>query len=381
MATNPMQRQARNSFLLGMVVTLLIAGVIVALLFMQIKKLNEKIQADKAATRSVYVLTQNIKSGQVLTSDLFSLKTVRTDGIPENATSDITTMLQNYSLCDKSGRDIYTDADGNLFMNSDNGSKITVYKEDATGSYYTQAQNGTKTYIETTQKPLVAKIDMKANTVIASSFITRADDIDTDDVRQQEYNSIVLPVDLFTGDYVDIRLLLPSGQDYIVVSKKMVTVPNVNGEYLADTIQMKMAEEEILSLSNAIVEAYRIEGAKLYATKYTEAGLQEASSPTYVVSDEVAKLIEADPNIVSKAMAELSARYNANNGALKSMRSQNINSAISNYGKDENVNTKMEESITSTKESRQQYLQSLTGTAGTTGTTGTTSTQSTSTKN
>ena len=42
MATNPMQRQARNSFLLGMVVTLLIAGVIVALLFMQIKKLNEK---------------------------------------------------------------------------------------------------------------------------------------------------------------------------------------------------------------------------------------------------------------------------------------------------------------------------------------------------
>ena len=41
-------------------------------------------------------------------------------------------------------------------------------------------------------------------------------------------------------------------------------------------------------------------------------------------------------------------------------------------------NTKMEESITSTKESRQQYLQSLTGNAGTTGTT---STQSTSTKN
>lgn len=361
MATNPMQRQARNSFLLGMVVTLLIAGVIVILLFMQIKKLNEKIQANQAATRSVYVLTKDIKSGQVLTSDLFSLQTVRVEGIPENATSDITTMLQNYSLCDKSGKDIYTDADGNLFMNEDNGNKITVYKEEATDSYYTQAANGTKTYIETTQKPLVAKVDMKANTVITSSFITRADDIDTDDVRNQEYNSIVLPVDLFTGDYVDIRLMLPSGQDYIVVSKKMVTVPDVNGEYLADTIQMKMAEEEILSLSNAIVEAYRINGAKLYATKYTDAGLQAASSPTYVVNDEVAKLIEADPNIVSKAMAELSARYNANNGALKTMRSQNINGALSTYGKEDGITTEMEESITSTKESRQQYLQSLTG--------------------
>lgn len=365
MATNPMQRQARNSFLLGMVVTLLIAAIIVALLFMQIKKLNEKIKADEAATKSVYVLNKDIKSGQVITADLFSLKTVKTDGVPANATSDITTLLQNYSLCDKAGNDIYTDSEGNLFMNAENGSKVTVNKDEATGNYYTQAANGTKTYIETTEKPLVAKIDMKANTVLASSFIARSDDIDTADVRQQEYNSVVLPVDLFTGDYVDIRLLLPSGQDYIVTSKKMVTVPEVDGEYLADTIQMKMSEDEILTISNAIVEAYKIEGAKLYATKYTDAGSQDASTPTYVVNDEVAKLIEADPNIVSKAMSALSARYNANNGALKTMRSQGINSALSNYGKDENVPDKVEESITSTKEARQQYLQSLTGGAST----------------
>lgn len=367
MATNPMQRQARNSFLLGMVVTLVIAAIIVALLFMQIKKLSEKIKDDEAATKSVYVLTQDIKSGQIITSDLFSLKTVRAEGVPSNATSDITTLLQNYSLCDKSGKDIYTDSEGNLFMNSENGSKVTVYKEEATENYYTQAANGTKTYIETTQKPLIAKIDMKANTVLASSFIARSDDIDTDDVRQQEYNSVVLPVDLFTGDYVDIRLLLPSGQDYIVVSKKLITVPDVNGEYLADTIQIKMAEEEILSMSNAIVEAYKIDGAKLYATKYTDAGSQEASSPTYVVNDEVAKLIEADPNIVATAMSALSARYNANNGALKAMRSQGINGALSNSGKDENLPDKMDESITSTKEGRQQYLQSLTGGTTTTG--------------
>ena len=369
MASNPMQRQARNSFLLGMVLTLIIAAIIVALMFMQIKKLNEKIKADQAATKSVYVLSKDVKSGQVITSDLFTLATVKASGVPANATSDIATMLQNYSLCDKSGNNIYTDTDGSLFMNSENGSKVVVYKEESTGSYYTQSNGGAKNYIETTQKPLIAKVDMKANTVIASSFVTRSDDIDTDDVRIQEYNLLVLPVDLFTGDYVDIRLLLPSGQDYIVTSKKMVTIPDVNGEYLADTIQMKMSEDEILSMSNAIVEAYKIDGAKLYATKYSDAGLQEASSPTYVVNDEVAKLIESDPNIVSTAMAALSARYNANNGALKNMRSQGINGALSNYGKDENVSQKVEESITSTKEARQQYLQSLTGTTTTTTTT------------
>ena len=35
MATNPMQRKARNSFLLGVVITLVIAGLIIAFLILQ----------------------------------------------------------------------------------------------------------------------------------------------------------------------------------------------------------------------------------------------------------------------------------------------------------------------------------------------------------
>ena len=41
MATNPMQRKARNSFLLGMLITLVIAGAIIALLFIQLKNYKE----------------------------------------------------------------------------------------------------------------------------------------------------------------------------------------------------------------------------------------------------------------------------------------------------------------------------------------------------
>ena len=36
MATNPMQRKARNSFLLGILVTLIISGIIIAFLFIQL---------------------------------------------------------------------------------------------------------------------------------------------------------------------------------------------------------------------------------------------------------------------------------------------------------------------------------------------------------
>ena len=42
MATNPMQRKARNSFLLGMLVMLLIAGAIIALLLMQLMEKDKK---------------------------------------------------------------------------------------------------------------------------------------------------------------------------------------------------------------------------------------------------------------------------------------------------------------------------------------------------
>ena len=42
MATNPMQRKARNSFLLGIIVTLIITGVVIALLMLQLKNYKDK---------------------------------------------------------------------------------------------------------------------------------------------------------------------------------------------------------------------------------------------------------------------------------------------------------------------------------------------------
>ena len=39
MATNPMQRKARNSFLLGVLTTLVLAAIVIALLILQLKNL------------------------------------------------------------------------------------------------------------------------------------------------------------------------------------------------------------------------------------------------------------------------------------------------------------------------------------------------------
>ena len=223
---------------------------------------------------------------------------------------------------------------------------------------YYYGENNSKNQISISSNAVIAKVDLYANTVITGAMINRSSEVQTDDVRQQEYNMLVIPTDVVTDDYVDIRLLLPTGQDYIVVSKKKVTIPMVNGEYLSDTIQVNMAEEEILTMSNAIVEAYTIEGSKLYVTKYTEPGMQQASVPTYITSQAVRNLIQNDPNIVETAKSALISRYNSNNRSLIQRREEGVDPLITEEGKD-GAKSKMEESITSTKESRQEYLQSL----------------------
>ncbi len=301
MATNPMQRKARNSFLLGMLVTLLIAGVAIAFLLMQLMK--EK--AEEKTYVMVSVLSKDVESGgEIAAADLIPVE-VPSEAAPTQGTI---------------GQESFMDSEGNEIK-------------------------------------AIAKIDLKANTILTQDMIVADGEKTGNDVRKQEYNSIVLPMDLVTEDYIDIRLMLPSGQDYIVVSKKQVEIPMVGGVDSTDTIIVEMSEDEILMMSNALVDAYMIEGSKLYATKYTEPGNQDASTPTYVVGNEVAQLINSDPNIVEQAKTALAERYNNNT----SLRQNYINPAIqAQEDAAGNQAEKMTESITNAQSAREEYLNGLT---------------------
>lgn len=365
MATNPMQRKARNSFLLGMLVMLLISGIIITLLFLQLMNKNkEEKEALKQSVRA-YVLNQDVKSGQVITKDMLTPQTVNRTLVPSNATGDIT-LIENYALQDKEGNNITTEVKtvnnqsvSTMYITIDNR-KYEVKKEEETENFYIE-RNGQKDYLELNSVPLVAKVDMKANTLITTELLSKADSVVQDDVRREEYNMIVLPVDLATGDYVDIRLMLPNGQNFIIVSKKEVEIPVVGGTDSDDTIWVNLSEDEILHMSCAIIDAARVRGAKIYATKYTEPGMQKAATPTYPINEATSRLLESDPNVLPKAMETIRARYNSGNSAQ--IRNESINSVISSQGEQaqSNLETNMEESITNSKNSRKEYLDSLAG--------------------
>lgn len=366
MATNPMQRKSRNAFLLGMLLMLIIAAIVVVLLYMKIQNQQKELNEFVAATDKVYVLKQDVKSGQIITTSMVQKQNANKSTMPADAKeTEVFSMLTGTELVDTEGRKINQPNDDKKYYYykfANNNNDYIIYKDDdqiATALnpgdkayYYAGANKTQKVEIEISKANIVvAKVDMKANTILTKNSVAYSDEITTKDLRKEEYNVIALPVDLAPGEYIDVRLRLPNGQNYIVVSKKRVTIPVVNGQYLADTIQMNLTEEENLILSSAIVENYKTTGSILYATRYIEAGIQEAATMTYYPSNDVQTLLVNDPNVTRAAINGILAKRQEIRDA--------INSAVSKNENNDNIPTKTETSITATQDARKNYLQSL----------------------
>ena len=76
MAVNPMQRRARNSFLICFLVALIIMALVVLLLLYKIKNLKEEKEALESKQRTVLVATADLKSGEEVTMDSFKTEVV-----------------------------------------------------------------------------------------------------------------------------------------------------------------------------------------------------------------------------------------------------------------------------------------------------------------
>ena len=307
MAMNPMQRRARNSFLIGFLVALVIMAVVVLILIKKNKDLQADYNALKAKQSTVLVAAADLRSGDILDYDEdFMFETVQT-------TIDKTTVVSEEDWQ-------YFDSEGLAIPDK--------------------------------EKKIMLKIDVPAGEIVTKDMIEEVEDPTVDSDRIVEYNMFILPSTLRNGDYIDIRLLLPSGKDYVVLSKKRVLGCNET------TIWLQVSEEEILLLNNAIVEAYTISGSKLYASLYAEAGMQNAAQATYMPSSDVMALILQDPNIVSEASQAIWSKYDI------TYRTQTFETAIDPYrdSQDSLVASGNSSEVASIKAARQSFVQALEGT-------------------
>lgn len=301
MVSNPMQRKARTSFLLGMFLAIVIMGAVVGYLLYLIKGYKDEQDSIRKSQKEVCVLSADVNSGDSITSGSLTKVVAMADSVPSDA-------ITASALTEKS----------------------------------------------------VAKVNLKKGTIITSALIQDSDDKTTNnDVRIQEYNMLKISSQIKTGDYIDVRLRLPSGLDYIVVSKKKVEVPQIAGVDSENTIWVNMTEDETLLMSEAIVETYTMKGAILYTTSYVEPGMQNAATPTYVATESVVNLITNDPNVIDEAKSAVYARYQNDNIHTRS----HIDGEISKNAEDasDNVETGVSTEVSTTKEQRQAYLDALSG--------------------
>lgn len=247
--------------------------------------------------------------------------------------------------------------------------KLTVGKDEYGNAIYETVlvnEDGSTTNqkVELDENVLVPKIDIKANTVVSASMFTKAEEQVSNDLREQEYNMISLPVNLEDKDTIDIRLRLPNGADYIVLTKKNVTIPKTADGYMTNTVILKCSEAETMTMSAAIVDTYQMleAGAKLYAVKYTDPGLQETATATYLPSGAVMTLISTNPNIVQDAKLKIYQYYVANAEMYRNNASTGIQSGLNMVEADdraEGISSHTTEEISTTKDNREEYLESL----------------------
>ena len=163
MATNPIQRRTRNSFILGMLVMLLIATIAIVLLYFGLfqNMIPSSSLKGNSQTKKVYRLTADVESGEQISKNKIEIVELSVDMIPRDAVND---------------------------------PAIVNWK---------------------------SKLDLPAGTVLGQSLIY-LDTTVSKTTRLVEYNMLTLPSTIKVGDYVDVRFTMPSGQDYIVLAKKQV---------------------------------------------------------------------------------------------------------------------------------------------------------------
>lgn len=354
MAVNPMQRKSRNSFLLGMTLTLVICMIIGILGYLLIASKNKKEEEVRGTAVIAYVLSQDVKSGEEITAGMFNEIEVYSNMVPANYIDEL--QLSTIQMQDKDGNLLYRNSDGQLYMKQ---SQASIYKtidekqekvliDSDEHGYYKTKKNDEKVYIELLNVPLVAKIDMYANTILTLDALSKSDEFITNDTRLVEYNMITLPTTIDVDDYIDIRLTLPNGQDFIVISKaKVMSIEDT-------TIGLYLSEDEILMMNSAMVEAYTMTASNFYAIQYVEAGNQTKAGVTYTPTPQVQALISYDSNIVADARSVLEARFS------EGVRTY-IDSATGMYATESkaNIETGFQEQIEKAKEARENYLQSI----------------------
>ena len=196
----------------------------------EIDNLNSTIKSLQQDMTSVYATTEDVKAGGDVDLEKVSTIEVPKSAVPENAVTD------------------ESDLEGKLY-----------------------------------------KIGLKANSYITKDMLL--DDKLNNNERTLDIVMSETPIGVEVGDYIDVRISFPEGQDYIAMSHKKVV--GISGS----TLKLAVVEHDFYRYESMKTDLSLYEAAKIYASTYVEAGLQKSAKNYYPVRFNLAKQALHDPNM------------------------------------------------------------------------------------
>lgn len=164
------------------------------------------------------------------------------------------------------------------------------------------------------------KISLSSGTIITSDMLMQQKL--TDDERTLDVVLDEIPIGIEEGDYVDIRIAFPLGQDFIVMSHKEVV--EINGS----TLKLIVSQQDFYSYQSMQTDEALYSSTKAYGSTYIEGGVQQAAQQYYPVSLDVLKTMLLDPNIDTSDYSDVLKRRELLEAQLISSDKVTINDSV-----------------------------------------------------
>lgn len=120
--------------------------------------------------------------------------------------------------------------------------------------------------------------------------------------HSERYIDVVLdetPLGIEVGDYIDIRILFPYGEDFIGISHKKVEEINTG------VLKLVFDENDIYAYNSMLFDKVLYAGVKIYAVEYKDAGSQASAEVYYPLNQNLSELAALDPNLLDAVKQEM----------------------------------------------------------------------------
>lgn len=153
------------------------------------------------------------------------------------------------------------------------------------------------------------KLNLSAGHVLTTDLIY--EDKLTDDLRLFDIVTHMNPIGLKAGSFVDIRIQMPLGEDYIGIAHRQVKEINTG------VLKIAVTENDIHTYNSMLVDSILYPGTQIYAVEYVEGAVQKAAQVYYPKAKNVTAIAQKDPNLLNAIKEDMLARRGILESGLK----------------------------------------------------------------